>query len=190
MHAAENIANARAAGISSVDVYMFPKPKSGNASIQVRDMGKLMLFSQYKYQALFKSTYKPKQYMCNHEHCSAVCNHRDNDPNASHYDIYSLAQKYYVYVIGLFTTTHFSGYMQSGLSATVTMDKYGWMQRSVSLYSYTLLTSRMIGSLASQSYGWSSSRDKSDRYVCCKARDPRERSIRGRAVIWRDVYRS
>ena len=36
-----NIENARAAGISNIDVYMFPCPKCGNPSGQVEDMGEL-----------------------------------------------------------------------------------------------------------------------------------------------------
>jgi len=39
-NASGNIGNARAAGIPYVDVYMFPCPKCGNPSGQVKDMGK------------------------------------------------------------------------------------------------------------------------------------------------------
>ena len=42
-NAKASIENARAAGISNVDVYMFPCPKCGNASGQVKDMGEFHL---------------------------------------------------------------------------------------------------------------------------------------------------
>lgn len=42
LNAVKNIKNARAAGISSVDVYMFPCPRCGNPSGQVKTMGKLI----------------------------------------------------------------------------------------------------------------------------------------------------
>lgn len=44
-NAVYSIANARAAGINYVDVYMFPCPQCGDAAEQVRDMGKMYIYS-------------------------------------------------------------------------------------------------------------------------------------------------